>query len=101
MILVDLTVISLIESGSMENKDFIRTENYNLRLKPTGARKIVNEFSSMLNKKVNYQEKESYWGYVIFLKVRELSRYLTSKKEKLDFVKPEYEIERIDSYDMR
>jgi CRISPR-associated protein Cas1 len=34
--LVDLTVISLIESGAMESKDFIRTENYNLRLKPTG-----------------------------------------------------------------
>ena len=101
MILVDLTVISLIESGSMESKDFIRTENYNLRLKPTGARKIVNEFSNMLNKKVSYQGKESTWSYVIFLKVRELAHYLTSKKEKLDFVKPEYEIERIDSYDIR
>lgn len=29
------------------------------------------------------------------------SRTLTSKKEKLDFVKPEYEIERIDFYDIR
>ncbi|KKG32695.1 CRISPR-associated endonuclease Cas1 [Methanosarcina mazei] len=97
---VDLAVISLIESGAMETKDFIRTENYNLRLKPTGARKTVNEFSNMLNKKVNYQGKESTWGYVIFLKVRELAHFLTSKKEKLDFVKPEYEIERIDSYDI-
>ena len=35
------------------------------------------------------------------LKVRELSHYLTSKKEKLDFVKPEYEIERIDSQEIR
>jgi CRISPR-associated protein Cas1 len=101
VILVDLTVISLIESGSMESKDFIRTENYNLRLKPTGASKVVNEFSNMLNKKVSCQEKESSWGYVIFLKVRELAHYLISKKEKLDFVKPECEIERIDSYDMR
>jgi CRISPR-associated protein Cas1 len=57
--LVDLAVISLVESGAMENKDFIRTENYNLRLKPTGASKIVNEFSNMLNKKVSYQGKES------------------------------------------
>lgn len=31
--LVDLAVISLVESGAMESKDFIRTENYNLRLK--------------------------------------------------------------------
>jgi CRISPR-associated protein Cas1 len=99
--LVDLAFISLIENGMIEKKDFIVTENYNLRLKPTGARKIVDEFSSMLNKKVSYQGKESTWGYVIFLKVRELAHYLTSKKEKLDFVKPEYEIERIDSQEIR
>ncbi|WP_255680694.1 hypothetical protein [Methanosarcina sp. DH2] len=85
----------------METKDFLRTENYNLRLKPTGVRKIVNEFSNTLNKKVSYQGKESTWSYVIFLKVKGLAHYLTSKKEKLDFVKPEYEIERIDSYDIR
>ena len=35
------------------------------------------------------------------MKVRELAHYLTSKKEKLDFVKPGYEVERIDSYDIR
>jgi CRISPR-associated protein Cas1 len=99
--LVDLAVISLVESGAMEKKDFIRTENYNLRLRSSGARKIVNEFSNMLTKKVSYQGKESTWSYVIFLKVRELAHYLTSKKEKLNLVKPEYEIGRIDSYDIR
>jgi CRISPR-associated protein Cas1 len=46
----------------MDKKDFIVTENYNLRIKPTGARKIVNEFSSMLNKKVNFQGKEKFLG---------------------------------------
>ena len=79
---MDLAVISLVENGAMESKDFITTENYNFRLKPTGARKVVNELSNMLNKKVSYQGKESTWGYVIFLKVRELAHYLTSKKEK-------------------
>lgn len=55
----------------------------------------------MLNKKVSCQGKESTWSYVIFLKVRELAHYFTSKKEKPDFVKPEYDVERIDSYDIR
>ena len=83
--LVDLAVISLIESGAMESKDFIRIENYNLRLKPTGARKIVNEFSNMLNKKVSYQGKESSWGYVIFLKVRGVSPIHHKQKGKNGF----------------
>lgn len=55
----------------------------------------------MLNKKVSYQGKKSTWSYIIFLKVRELAHYLTNKKEKIDFVKPEYEIERINSYDVK
>jgi len=84
-----------------KTKDFIRTENYNLRLKLTEARKIVSEFPNILNKKISYQRKEITWSYVIFVKVRELVHYLTSKKEKLDFIKPEYEIERIDSYYIR
>jgi len=85
----------------MESKDFIITENYNLRLKPTGARKIVNEFSSMLNKKVSYQGKESTWSYVIFLKVRELAHYLSEKTKKLEFVHPEFGVFRIDSQEIR
>jgi CRISP-associated protein Cas1 len=92
---VDLAVISLVESGSMESKDFIRTENYNLRLKPTGARKIVSEFSNIMNKKVSYQGKESTWSYVIFLKVRELAQYLTSKKEKLDLLSPSMKLREL------
>ncbi|MDY9926079.1 CRISPR-associated endonuclease Cas1 [Methanosarcina sp.] len=99
--LADLSAISLVESGVMETKDFLRTENYNLGLKPAGSREIVNKFFNMLNKRVSYQRKESTWNYVIFLKVRGLAHYLTSKKEKLDFVKLEYEIERIDSYDIK
>jgi len=41
--LVDLAVINLIENNTMEKKDFVVTENYNLRLRSSGAKKIVNE----------------------------------------------------------
>ncbi len=99
--LVDLAVINLLENKTLENKDFIRTENYNLRLKPTGARKVVNEFSNMLNKKVSYEGKQTTWGSIILLKARELAHYLTGKKKELDFTIPEYEIERVDSYEIR
>ncbi|WP_048159083.1 CRISPR-associated endonuclease Cas1 [Methanosarcina sp. WWM596] len=42
--LVDMAVISFIESKKMDNKDFIRTESYSLRLKPSGAKKVTEEF---------------------------------------------------------
>jgi CRISPR-associated protein Cas1 len=38
--LVDMAVINMVENEIMDKKDFIITENYNLRLKP--ARNILN-----------------------------------------------------------
>ena len=60
--LVDLVVINLIENNTMDKKDFIITESYNLRLRGSGAKKIVSEFSNMLNKTVGYGDKQSTWG---------------------------------------
>ena len=99
--LVDLAVITLIESEAMAKGDFIRTENYNLRLRPTGARKVTEEVNRWFNKAVEYQGKESAWSNIIFLKTRELAHYLTGKKRKLDFSTPSYEIDRQDSDEMR
>lgn len=33
--------MKLIEKDVMDNKDFVRTESFSLRLKPTGARKVT------------------------------------------------------------
>ncbi|WP_233085365.1 CRISPR-associated endonuclease Cas1 [Methanococcoides orientis] len=49
--IVDLTVMNLIEKGVVDNKDFVRTESFSLRLRPTGARKVTEEFNSVMNHK--------------------------------------------------
>jgi hypothetical protein len=36
----------------MDKKDFIETENYNLKLRGLGGKKVANEFSSMMNQTV-------------------------------------------------
>ncbi len=46
----------------MDKKDFIRTENYSLRLRPSGARKVTAEFNSVINGKVEYRKKNSSWS---------------------------------------
>ena len=73
----------------MDKKDFIVTENYNLRLRGLGGKKIVNEFSNMINKTVGYGDKQITWGSILLIKTWELSHYLTEKTKKLDFVNPE------------
>jgi CRISP-associated protein Cas1 len=99
--IVDLAVINLIETDGMEKKDFIRTENYTLKLRPTGARKITEEINRWLNKSVDSQGKETAWDYVIFLRARELAHYLVGKQKSLDLISPDYEINRQDTDDIR
>jgi CRISPR-associated protein Cas1 len=99
--LVDLSVISLIESGKIENKDFIRTESYSLRLKTSGAKKVTEEFDNWMNKKVAYKKQSVMWSYALLLKTRELAQYLVGKRKSIDFSKPAYSVERQDSEDVR
>jgi len=99
--LIDLAIVQLIETESIDKRDFIRTESYTLRLRPTGARKVTQSVNSWLNKTVDYQGKEMAWNYLIVLKTRELAYYLIGKNKSLNFSSPEYCINRQDSEDTR
>jgi CRISPR-associated protein Cas1 len=94
--LIDLAIISAIENNIMEKSDFIRTENYNLRLRPSGAKKLLGEIDKQLTKKSLHNGQMWSWRYVITEKTIELSHFLQSKKDKLDFT-TKYEIDRQDS----
>lgn len=85
----------------MDNKDFIRTESYSLSLKPSGAKKLTEEFNNWMNKKVPCKKQSVMWGYALLLKTRELAQYLVEKRKTIDFSKPEYTIERQDSEEIR
>ncbi len=99
--LIDLAIINIIENNTMNKNDFIRTENYNLRLRPSGAKKLVNEIQNQFNKKVNYKGQSCTWNYVMLLKTRELAQYLLGKSKTIDFSEPNYEIGRQDNYEIR
>ena len=96
-----MAVINLVENGTMDKKDFIVTENYNLRLRGLGGKKVANEFSNLLNKPVSYGDKQTTWGSVLLLKARELAHNLTGKPKELDFVSPEFGVQRVDSHEIR
>jgi CRISPR-associated protein Cas1 len=68
-----------------------------LRLRPTGARKVTEEFNSVMNSKVEYRKKNSSWGYVLLLKSRELTHHLVGKRKAVEFMKPIYVGKRDDT----
>lgn len=43
---MDLAVISFVDRGAMDAKDFVRTENYALRLRLSGAWKVTEEVNA-------------------------------------------------------
>ena len=99
--LIDLSIINLIERNAMEKKDFVRTESYNLRLRPTGARKLVNEINNLFNSKARFQGKSCTWSYIIQIQTRELAHLLLGKKRELDLTLPNYKIKRQDTEELR
>lgn len=98
--LVDLAVISALENNIFEKKDFIRTENYNIRLMPSGAKKLTKEIAIQFSRKTNYKGDKCAWHYLILLKAIELAQYLNKMNKKLSFSVP-VNLNRNDSSDLR
>jgi CRISPR-associated protein Cas1 len=99
--LIDLAVLDLIENKLVDKTDFIRTENYTLRLLPTGAKKLIAAIDTQLEKKVPYRNQEWSWRYIIQEKTTHLAQYLLGKREELDFIEPNKPLQRQDVDELR
>lgn len=99
--LIDVSVINVLEKKMFNKKDFIRTENYNVKLRPSGARKLIKEVEIQFNKTISYLGREYNWSYILLLKTRELAQYLLNKRKNIDFSVPFPTLERKDSYELR
>jgi CRISPR-associated protein Cas1 len=95
--LVDVTIIRCLENEVFYKNDFIRTENYIIRLKEKAIEKLVNELNQTFSKTVRYKNKNWQWSTLIDLKAKELANYLLGKTDSIDFNKPEISLEREDN----
>lgn len=99
--LIDVAIITGLEKNVFKKSDFIRTENYNIRLRSSGAKKLIKEIEIVLNTRVFYRGMNRTWNYIIMLKGNEFGLYLQKKRKKLDFSDPSLNILRKDDYDLR
>jgi len=99
--LIDLAVIKSIEEETFTKKDFIRTENYNLRLRPEGAKKLIRQIELQFNSTVDYKGKQPTWRYTLLEKTRELTNYLNKTSKDIDFCSPKLEISHEDTEHIR
>jgi len=87
--LVDLSVIELLRDGKVDRKsDFIVTEHYHIRLRPTAANALMERFSANMNRKVSVQGRSTSFETAISETARRLARYLTESKGRFDLSLP-------------
>ncbi|MFI5417719.1 MAG: CRISPR-associated endonuclease Cas1 [Candidatus Lutacidiplasmatales archaeon] len=82
--LVDLSVLEVMRDAKLDRKrDFIATENYHVRLRPTAANALIDRFSTNLNRKVSVGGRSFAYETLISEMARKLARHLTAPKSRL------------------
>jgi len=99
--LVDTAVISCLESCRFGKKDFYRMDNYVLRLRSEGAKKLIDAMRIRFNAPVQYKGPFYSWDTLIRLKAQELANYIIGKRTNLDFGEPKPVLHRTDSEAIR
>ncbi len=99
--LVDLSVIQLLEEKKLKKSDFIVTENYNIRLRETTAKALIEKIRLNFNARAFYNGKYYSYQNILYENVRVLANYIIGKSNKLRFNIPEFEIKREDNTEIR
>lgn len=76
----------MIKSKRMKRKDFLRMDNYFLRLWREGSKKISNAYEIHMSERIEYGEKLIPRRKVIERKVFELAEYVEGRREDINFL---------------
>lgn len=99
--LVDHTIIQSMEKNLFLKKDFIRTDDYVIRIRPDGVRKLMRELDLTFSQLAPMDHKSLQWSTIINVKAQEMANYLTEKRKRFDLSKPEIRLERVDDKELR
>ncbi len=99
--IVDLSVIQLLEEKKLKASSFIVTESYNIRLRETTAKMLIEKIKLNFNSRVLYNDKYHSYQNVLYENVRLLADYVIGKSVRLSFDIPKLEINRVDNTKIR
>ncbi len=87
--LVDLSVIEVLRDAKLDWKgDFIVTENYHVRLRPTAANALIERLSANMNRKVSVGGRSFAYETLVSEMARRLARHLTAPKGRFNLSYP-------------
>ena len=92
--IIDISVIQLLEDKKLKKKDFLVTENFNIRLEESAAKLLIEKIKNNFNKKVPYKRNRNHTYQNILLDtVQVLANFISGKNKKLEFLIPNLPIE--------
>ena len=92
--IIDISVIELLEEKKLKKKDFLVTENFNIRLEESAAKLLIEKIKNNFNKKISYKRNRNHTYQNILLdNVQVLANFISGKNKKLEFLIPNLPIE--------
>jgi CRISPR-associated protein Cas1 len=98
---IDLSVIQVLEDKKLKKSDFIVTENYNIRLRESAAKMLINKIKVNFNSTSVYKGKNRALEFTLLDNIRKLADYVSDKSNVLEFYIPEVKIDRNDDIAVR
>ena len=99
--LIDLGVIQLLEDKKLKKSDFIVTENYNIRLRESTSRLLLEKIVLNFNKRAEFRGKFHTYDNVMLENIRLLAKFLENGEKVLDFEISEIKPYRNDDIELR
>lgn len=99
--LIDVAIIDALEKGMFTKKDFIRTDNYVIRLSSAGTKKLLEAVNVQFTNRVQFRGNSWEWGYVIIQKAGEFVHFISESKPDFDFSSPAPTLTRDDTPELR
>jgi len=88
LIVIDLSLIELLEENKLKKSKFILTENYHIRLKPATAKRLVDKIKSNFNLKVRYGTKYFAYQNILNSNISQLAQFIGDKKKVFEIKIP-------------
>ena len=86
--IVDITVVKVALRRWIKKKDFIETNEGNIRLRPNAVKLLLNELGKLLGMRVIYDHRKHAWSSIIEIKTRELMMFMDGRLDYVDFSEP-------------
>ncbi len=87
--LVDLSVLEVLRDSDLDRKrDFIVTENYHIRLRPSAAKALIDRLSANMNRKVLLGGRSMSYETIVTETARRLARHLVAPSRRFDLSYP-------------